>query len=108
MALVSSDYAFIGPFVDYFPNPRTGLHFGATVGLAGPLASGSSDSTSSSDKKSAGPGIGGIVFGGYDIWIADQWSIGASARLLVLGGNDDFGVKHTAIIPHILVSALYH
>jgi hypothetical protein len=66
----------IGPFVDVYPDPKSGLHFLGFAGWGGLEASvngnvGGSDPT----------GLVAILGAGYDFWIADQWSVGPLARL---------------------------
>ncbi len=65
----------IGPFIDWFPNPKTGFHVGGAVG---PAVSVSFDDQAST--RSIAAGFGGSAWVGYDFWIADQWSLGASLR----------------------------
>jgi tetratricopeptide (TPR) repeat protein len=101
-------YIFTGGFADYFPDPHGGLHIGTAVGVAIPTLGSSSDSSSSSSRNSADPGVGAMLMGGYDFWVSDQWSLGASARVIFLRAGDDNGIKHAALIPHIALSALYH
>ncbi|MGC4069285.1 MAG: autotransporter domain-containing protein [Polyangiaceae bacterium] len=76
-----------GPYVDVYPNPTSGLHFVGFAGWGGLEASykgnvGGSDPT----------GLVAFLGGGYEFWVADQWSIGPLARLsyapLSLNGVD--------------------
>ena len=65
----------IGPFVDVYPDPKSGLHFLGFFGWGGLEASvegnvGGSDPT----------GLVAVVGAGYDFWIADEWSVGPLAR----------------------------
>lgn len=72
-----------GVFIDAYPVPEEGFHFGG-------ILSGSStevESSASGDQPSTsyrGEGVGVSVFAGLDTWIAEQWSFGA---LVELGGN---------------------
>lgn len=67
----------VGPFFDGYPRARGGLHLGGAVGLA-------QDQLSQLDvagfKRANGYGIAGWI--GYDIWVADQWSVGGLVRLM--------------------------
>lgn len=64
-----------GPFVDYYPDPRRGLHLQAGVLFAaGYLDGGERDAH-------VGVGYGGTVGAGYEVFISDEWSVGAIARV---------------------------
>jgi hypothetical protein len=96
-------YIMMGPFVDFFPDPHGGTHFGAAFGLANATimspASGADESS---------PGGGALLKGGYDFWIGRQWSIGADLSLMFVYGEDEHRVVHSAIVPQVSVSALFH
>jgi hypothetical protein len=75
-------FGVLGPFIDWFPDPKGGFHFGGLLGaaiLTVDDASGTSSSSSSTTTASAS-GTGGALFGGYDVWVADQWSLGVLLR----------------------------
>ncbi len=61
----------IGVLVDWYPNARGGWHLGGAVGPGGtvvtPLANGADMSNAT---------FAGTIFGGYETWIAPQWTIG--------------------------------
>jgi len=72
-----------GVFIDAYPVPEEGFHFG------GILSAGTSEvESSASDEQPKtsyrGEGVGVSVFAGLDTWISDEWSFGA---LVELGGN---------------------
>ncbi len=67
----SLSLAIIGPFIDGFPTPSRGWHFGGTVGLAR-LSVGSV----SADQLNHTNGLGGAFWLGNDLWVADDWSVG--------------------------------
>ena len=95
----------LGPFLDWFPNDRGGLHFGTMLGLA--LLGLSSDSGKSSF------GLAGALWGGHDFWIGDQWSLGAEARVVALRSSREFTdlqgtLKDKAITIEVLFTAVYH
>jgi hypothetical protein len=71
-------HALLGAFVDAFPNPRGGQHFGGMLALAS-LTETTSDGLAGTDYQGAGLGL--AVFAGYDAWIAREWSLGALLRL---------------------------
>lgn len=84
---VSLHLIALGPFVDIYPDPNSGLHFMGFAGWGGLEASvngnvGGSDPT----------GLVAMVGGGYEFWVSDEWSIGPLARLtyapLSLNGVD--------------------
>jgi hypothetical protein len=69
-------YGMVGPFIDIFPNPKSGFHVG---GALGPAVSVSYDDDE--NQQSVAAGFGGAAWIGYDFWIADQWSLGAMLRV---------------------------
>lgn len=66
----------VGAFVDYYPNPRRGLHVGGTVGL---LAATNLDAEYHASETSWGPAISARV--GYEVFFSSRWSVGALAQL---------------------------
>jgi hypothetical protein len=94
----------MGPFIDWFPHEDKGLHFGTMIGF-GILG-----------LKHGYSGIGGSLWGGYDFWVASQWSLGIEARVAALrsthsessyyGGTVD--IKDSAIRAELLFTALYN
>jgi hypothetical protein len=95
----------LGPFVDWFPNDRKGLHFGAMIGLA--LLGLQNDSGKLSS------GIAGSLWGGHDFWVADQWSLGGEARVAGVSAKRDFSdlggtMNDKALSIELLFTALYH
>ena len=91
-----------GPFVDYYPDPRGGLHLRAGVLFAAGYLDGSADRDGA-----VGLGIGATVGAGYDRFVADQWSVGAIARVTAyqLAGVDD---AIRLVAPALLVALTYH
>lgn len=95
----------LGPFIDWFPDVNGGAHFGAMLGI------GVIGLRDENDDPDTGPGAS--IWGGYDFWIADQWSLGAEARAAVASAhrhfsdiNQDF--RDSASTFELLFSALYH
>jgi len=94
--------AMFAAFADVYPWPSGGLHAQAGVGFAtlvaglGTPASAAATGTLSSPQLEShtGTGFGFMVGAGYDWWVADEWSVGALARLLYAwtSGNDRDGV----------------
>jgi hypothetical protein len=105
-------HALFGAFVDAFPNPKGGQHFGGMLSLAS-LTETTADGDSGTDYQ--GGGLGFAVFAGYDAWIAREWSLGAMLRL---GGVATRGSQNidgqsvekqgTAYGASLLVTILYH
>ena len=92
----------IGMFVDYYLDPKDGLHFQGLIGWGGLEASYEGD-VSGSDPTGMLLSIGG----GYDFWVADEWSIGPMARFVYapLSLND---VSYNTIAPGVLANFTYH
>jgi hypothetical protein len=95
----------LGPFLDWFPDDRGGLHFGTMAGLA---LLGVSD-----DEGKMSSGFAGALWGGHDFWIGDQWSLGAEARVVALTASRNFNSLGTtmhdkAITIEALFTAVYH
>jgi hypothetical protein len=106
-------FDIVGVFVDAFPNPSGGFHFG---GLFGGSAYRLQDQFDG-DRQSTGWGAAGWV--GYGFWIGSEWSLGGIAR--VSGGitksTFDMPIQNTATSVDeqasskafsILFTALYH
>lgn len=74
-----------GPFVDWYPNARKGLHaFGGLLFAAGYLDGGDRDGH-------VGLGAGATAGAGYDVFVSDAWSLGGIVRVTAyqLFGVDD-------------------
>jgi len=69
-------FGMLGPFIDVFPDPKAGWHLGGSLG---PAVSVSFDDQSTT--RSVAAGFGAAAWVGYDFWIADQWSLGATFRV---------------------------
>jgi hypothetical protein len=108
------DLTIFGPFVDWYPNPRSGFHLQAALGIAA-LTSGNGDRFDSDDDDDDYRAFGaGIVLGlGYEWWVGNEWSLGVLARTQAAGleGEDDSGVRwvHAAgASPSLLLTLTYH
>ncbi len=102
----------LGPFVDWFPNPLGGAHVGAMIGVAAiGLSNGDQD-----DENESSTGWGGSLWGGYDFWVANQWSLGAEGRIGYLSTHRDFAdypvidadLDDRGLTFEVLFTALYH
>jgi hypothetical protein len=69
-------YGMIGPFVDIYPNPKTGFHIGGAVGPAVAVTF-----DDESNERSVAAGFGAAAWIGYDFWVSDQWSLGGMFRV---------------------------
>lgn len=73
----SASGLLFGAFVDAYPNPEDGYHFGGVLSFASlTLRTDSLEETA----YDAG-GVGVSIFAGYDAWIAREWSLGGMLRL---------------------------
>jgi hypothetical protein len=102
----------IGPFVDYYPDPKGGLHFGGMLGLAAMgFDTPSRDGGDSPYAKEARGGGGGALGAwiGHDWWIAREWSLGVQLRYLgVSVKNEDYDWNGAADTLSLQFTALYH
>lgn len=100
----------LGPFVDFFFGPNSGGHVGSMIGIASiGLEDGNQEPSS---------GWGFSLFGGYDFWVSDQWSLGVNGRYMYVKGERRFEfhdanpelppLVDTAHTFGVLFSALYH
>ncbi len=85
----------VGPFFDAFPNNKDGWHLGIMLGASG--------MTQNTDIF----GGGGSIWGGYDIWVAPEWSAGFLLRGsgAYMGGNNENAGVFSMVG---LVSILHH
>ena len=67
----------MGPFIDYFPDPSGGFHFGGTVALG--VLSVDAEPFSNPDERTAADGALGAWMG-YDFWVSREISLGVEAR----------------------------
>ena len=76
----NSSFVFWLPamFIDVFPNPKQGFHFGAIGGIS--VVNWERTGTGSD-----ATGVGGGAFVGYDAWVGTQWALGGLIR--ALGGT---------------------
>lgn len=90
-----------GPFVDYYLDPRRGLHLqGGALVAAGYLDGGDREGE-------VGIGYGAMLGAGYDVFVADEWSLGGLLRATAIrlhGVDDTFRLAS----PSLLVTLTYH
>lgn len=92
----------VGPFADGFPDSKGGWHFGGLVGLARVALDAPGD-----DADDDAFGFGGAFWGGHDIWVAPEWSVGGLLRLDALRASKD-DVTTTAVGLSLMFSVLYN
>lgn len=93
----------IGPFIDWYPDPKGGAHVGVMIG---PAEVGLQD-----DDGQSSTGLGGSLFGGYDFWIGDQWSLGLEGRVVAASTEhtrNDASFDNAAMSYQVLFTALLH
>lgn len=97
--------AMLGVFLDWYPNPHGGFHFGGGLGGAGIRTTDNTGKRSDPDEQPGGGGFTLLI--GYDWWVGDEWSLGVLGRVTGAGlrGGD---VDHDVGALSVLFSALYH
>jgi len=103
---VSASTGMLAYFVDVFPDPERGLHFGGALGLAS-----AQTEVKNGGRKFEGAGLGAQAWGGYDFWVSPQWSLGGMLRFAgSVTRQDDAGVAYEASLGVVMLSftALYH
>jgi hypothetical protein len=73
---VNANMGMLGYFVDAFPDPARGLHFGGALGLASNLVE------ANDIKRFGGGGLGLQAWGGYQFWVSPEWSLGGMLRVM--------------------------
>jgi hypothetical protein len=75
----------VGPFFDAFPEPKWGLHLGASAGFAALSVH--------PDGFSRHPlyGIGGAAWVGNQFWVSGDWAMGGALRVVQTFAGDDAG-----------------
>jgi hypothetical protein len=91
-----------GPFADYYLDPAGGLHLQTAL----LFATGYLDGGGARGGK-FGVGYGGMAGVGYDVFVADEWSLGALVRVTAyrLFGVDD---RIRLLSPSLLVTATFN
>ena len=107
-------FSTIGPFVDWYPNPRDGWHLTGMLGLSRfvfPRGTQFNTQNTVSDTSDVGGAL--MIGGGYEFWIGRQWSLGLLGRLQVAAASvDNLGnggtSRITAFEPALLGNVTYH
>jgi hypothetical protein len=102
----------VGAFVDAYPRPSGGLHFGGLLALAS-LHETTDDGSQSTDFDGGGALL--MLFAGYDAWVARSWSLGGMVRCggIVTRANqtldgESFVKRGTSYDVSVLLTALYY
>jgi hypothetical protein len=103
----------VGPFIDVFPDPLRGLHFGGSAALA--FVGTQADSHLLEDKYAvkdySGGGLGGSIWLGYMGFVGQEYSMGGILQLSGFASNkkdDDGDRKANGYSVSLSFSALYH
>lgn len=97
----------LGPFIEGFPDPRGGFYLGGCIGLARVQYS----ELGPASERRESSGFGGAAWLGYDIWVAEQWSLGPSLRLtstITRDTADGADLTTTTRGLTLTLSGLYH
>jgi hypothetical protein len=92
----------LGTFVDFYPDPRTGLHF-----MAGLTYSSFSFTNEAGESSEAASGVGLFGGAGYEAWVSSEWSLGLLTRLQWAALSDSSGTT-TALAPVLLLGLTCH
>lgn len=102
--VISSQFILgLGPYADYYFNPRDGgWHVQAFLGWGG-LETSFNGNVGGSDPT----GLVTHVGVGYDWWVSDEWSAGMLGRILYAPVSLN-GVSYTTVEPAVLASLTWH
>jgi hypothetical protein len=101
----------IGPFADYYFDPRSGFHVEASIAYGiQSLGEGRGSNTNQQYvQEQSGGGVALMAGIGYEWWVSDGWSLGALGRITAGwgSGSDRQGYEwnHNVLVPALLVSA---
>ncbi len=113
LAFDRANIALLGPFVDYYFDPKLGWHLEGALGIASmAVGRGTRGSDVVTQDKTMG-GLGFMLGGGYEWWIADQWSLGALLRFLYVSTESNHSDAEVWVgkgyaFPEIMFGATYH
>ncbi len=102
----------VGPFIDYFPDPKEGFHFGGMLGVAAlgfdtPADVGDDPYYADDERVGTGGALGAWV--GYDWWVAREWSLGVQLRYLgAVVENETYDWRGAADTLSLQFTVLYH
>lgn len=103
----------IGPFIDAFPDPQRGLHFGGALGLVGFAARADNHELEERLRlrNFEGGGLGLSAWIGYMGFVGPEWSLGGLLQLTGgVTGQDRYDVERRGSFGtlSLSLSALYH
>ncbi len=104
---VERAFSLVGPFLNWYPDPKGGLNLQLMVGGA----SLRDDDPDDADRGYEADGAAIALAGGYDFWVGDEWSVGVMARFTfaALTRNDSFAEEqHGVFVPAVLLLFTYH
>lgn len=98
----------VGPFVDYYFDPRKGAHAQAALLLSGIVVQ-----EKDQYEGASGFGFGAMIGAGYEFWVGAEWSLGPLVRVTFYADSlegDDSGAKSDLrmFVPSLLFAATYH
>lgn len=105
--------AMVGFFVDGFPDAKGGWHLGGALGPAAVTVQRFSEDDGDDGRTSSGFGL--AAWGGYQAWVADDWSLGGLLRVMATrttdsednaAGTPELTATTTSVT--LMFSALYH
>jgi hypothetical protein len=102
----------LGVMLDFYPSPRGGFHLQGALGL-GALQLNDDSKTRFPGEDWEGGGGGLMLGAGYEFWIADQWSLGGVARVLLVSGKvrgseSERDYDSRGVAPALLFVATHH
>lgn len=101
--------SMLGPFFDYYVDPRAGIHVELSPGLVW-VTPGKSDNIV--DEGLSGRGFGVMAGFGIEGWVSDQWSMGVLARgqfvSVKLEDDSDTEFDFYAFVPSLLLTLTLH
>lgn len=111
---LNATLAMLGFFVDVFPDPQRGLHFGGSLGLAGLRTNGHSNDLKEPPLNAPdydGGGLGVSAWIGYMGFVGPEWSLGGMLQMTgAITGKEEDGIKRqgSAGVLSLSLTALYH
>lgn len=101
----SLNFANIGPYFDWYPDPAEGFHALATLSFARLTLT-----TNDQQQGDAATGFGLGLGAGYDWWVGKEWSVGVLGRFTygsLKFGSGSSATSESTIAPMVLASITY-
>lgn len=103
----AANLLLIGPYVNWYPDARTGFHLLGSLFLAA-----GNITYDRGDEESETATGGGIGLGlGYDWWVSDEWSLGVLGRFSyasIKWSDGPVEQTHSIVYPGLFFSFQYH